>query len=160
MQCRYKSMRYQKKCVICGKPFSPSNPRQRVCGSECSYEFNRRYKKERYEAARSPATCVVCGRRVSGVNRKFCSAKCNAKWYGSAVSGERKAMRIRQPVRKQEPPKMHYEKPVVMTAKPPAPRAALKCNPARLPARGTPRPIIQMRKNIIEYLDEREEKRL
>lgn len=64
----------QKKCVVCGKPFTTRNKRQVCCSPDCSSQHQRNLMMARHED-----TCDVCGKifmRPRGSTRVTCSREC------------------------------------------------------------------------------------
>lgn len=63
--------RKDKKCVECGKVFSPRHVRRKLCSITCARKAQKK-GKERVEE------CPTCKKKfkVVGANRKYCSRKC------------------------------------------------------------------------------------
>lgn len=79
-----------KYCKICGKPFIPVVPTQKMCSNECRTENNRKKNKlakqkkareKREERAKLVYTCIVCGKKFHPVatTSTCCSQECKKK---------------------------------------------------------------------------------
>ena len=71
-----------KKCVICGKVFTPTREHRIYCSYECS-EKSKKQKMQDYNLRRrerniKPVTCYVCGKEFlpNGQFKKLCSREC------------------------------------------------------------------------------------
>lgn len=79
----------QKKCVVCGKWFTPTHPRQNTCSDECrkvraKQQYDKWYK--RASKGKSPITykgkCVICGNKFETIykHQVTCSDECRATY--------------------------------------------------------------------------------
>lgn len=99
--CEKKAMerhpKYEKVCVICGKPFLTSQPRTKVCSGACRYEY-RRFKEKEYREnlqKKKPkeiqiGICECCGKEFQKKTGRqvYCSSKCYM-YYNSKIQRER-----------------------------------------------------------------------
>ena len=72
-----------RKCVVCGKEFTPRNFTVKCCSKECSFAHKRAYKKERDAALiLYDRLCLFCGKPFTPktVQQRCCSASCNVAW--------------------------------------------------------------------------------
>ena len=91
-----RNKKYEKVCVICGKPFETSQPRAKCCSGACRYEYKRIKERERKkQLPKQPkeieiAACEWCGQEFERKSNRqvFCSKKCYEQ-YHSKVERER-----------------------------------------------------------------------
>lgn len=78
----------EKECVICGKPFIPTNSRNMCCSRKCK-DMYMNYKKEH--------TCIICGNRYrTFFNNKYtCSKKCKSELKRRSMVGRIKNGKIK-----------------------------------------------------------------
>ena len=95
-----------KKCVICGKIFSPKGAAQLYCSHDCYLQAQRRRRKKHYEEQ----ACEWCGKMfVPWLGRIYCSPECSkeaAKEYHRQYSKQYHAMKMAaRPPKPPKPPK-------------------------------------------------------
>lgn len=92
-----------KKCVICGKIYSPTGKAQLYCSHDCYLQAQRRRRKKHYEEQ----ACEWCGKMfVPWLGRIYCSPECSkeaGKEYHRQYSKQYHA--IKMAARPPKPPK-------------------------------------------------------
>ena len=76
---------FLKKCIVCGKEFTPTANQQTICSQECRKVRKREREREYYRYGRrlEKRICAVCGKEFETGTRsgvKICSPKCRVEY--------------------------------------------------------------------------------
>ena len=87
---------YQRKCLWRGEPFETKYPNNLYCSPTCSYEGNKRLRRDQWRAEYQPHVfhCKECARLVTTecghTKSEFCSEECSEKFRAREYKNHRK----------------------------------------------------------------------